>query len=252
MVPMEGIPRSIGGGDLSHPVSVVTGASTGLGKAVCDLLVDRGFRVYAAARDVASLAHDARVHPVVLDVTSSRSVRAARDAVEEATSGVHLLVNCAGVSAKTLFPTGAPSAPPEGPVSDTMTADDITRMFLVNAAGPLDVCREFAHLVAATHGTIANVSSDRASLEMKQTGGNFGYCMSKAALNMATRALAADLRGAGVRVLAIHPGWFRSRIGGDAAPATAEHAAEQVLAIVDDLGIPTGSFVGPAGERIPW
>ncbi len=77
--------------------------------------------------------------------------------------------------------------------------------------------------------------------------------MSKAALNMATRLLAEDLRGEGLRAVALHPGWGQTRMGGSAAPVPPEQSVRGMLRIIDGLTAEqSGHVFDFQGREIPW
>ena len=92
------------------------------------------------------------------------------------------------------------------------------------------------------------------SIDDNRSGGSYAYRLSKAALNMAVRNLAHELGREGFVVLAIHPGWVRTRMGGgERAPLRSGAAAAEVLRLARtaDASL-SGAMVGPGGERIPW
>jgi len=72
---------------------------------------------------------------------------------------------------------------------------------------------------------IVNILSSSGSISKKDSGGNYGYSLSKSALSMATKILAADLGLEGFIVVGIHPGWVRTRLGGVGGFLTPEESA---------------------------
>ena len=236
---------------------VITGANRGLGLALARALLGRGDRVVATCRrpdDAASLramlepaGDDALLLP--LDVTDPRSAAAVASTVDETMGGVDLLINNAGVWA-------APDADPAasaGPLA-ALEADALTDVLRINAVGALMTTQAFVALLARTGGgVVANVSSGLGSVARDAPKRAYGYAMSKAALNMATQHLAAELVDRGVGVVAIDPGWVRTDLGGERARLTADEAASGILGVLDDLAPETtGAFLNRHGELVPW
>jgi NAD(P)-dependent dehydrogenase (short-subunit alcohol dehydrogenase family) len=97
--------------------------------------------------------------------------------------------------------------------------------------------------------TLAFISSRAGSFtEGHDPDGDYAYCLSKAALNRAVAKLADDLP---FRVLALHPGWLRTDMGGDEAPDDPETAAARILSLLaNPKGPQTGSFCDAYGKTI--
>ncbi|WP_395818437.1 SDR family oxidoreductase [Archangium minus] len=85
------------------------------------------------------------------------------------------------------------------------------------------------------------------------SGGAYGYRMSKAALNMASRSLAQDLRDEGIVTVVLSPGWVRTDMGGSDAPTPVTESAAGLIGVIDRLTPrDSGGFFDFRGERIPW
>ncbi|HUM13927.1 MAG TPA: SDR family oxidoreductase [Myxococcaceae bacterium] len=223
---------------------VVTGANRGIGLEFVRQLTARGEEVDAGARDTEGAPElRALVQPGVrlrvhrLDVTDDASV--ARFAGQLPPGPVDVLVNNAGVS-------GVKGGEPIDP-------GDILRVFDVNAVGSLRVVRALLpRLRAGEAKKIVNLTSQLGSIA-EASGGRYAYRMSKAALNMATRLLAEDLRGEGFRTVALHPGWVQTRMGGSAAPVPPEQSVRGMLQIIDGLTAEkSGRTFDFQGREIPW
>ena len=167
--------------------ALVTGANRGLGRYLAQELLARGARVYAAARNPASVDLPG-VTPVALDVTDPASVAAAA----AATGDVTLLVNNAGSS------TGA--ALLDGPLAD------IEREMNTHFYGTLRVTRAFApQLAAGGGGGVLNVLSALSWLNLGSSG---AYSAAKAAEWSLTNGLRLQLAGQGTQVTALHVGYM--------------------------------------------
>lgn len=235
-------------------IAVVTGASRGLGLAVVRVLLAGDNHVIATARDLEaatelqavadSAAPDVTLVP--LDVTEPRSVGAAVAAVADRHEQVDLLINNAGV-------WDHAEANTVGPLADLDT-DRLTAVLRTNAVGPVLVTQAFqALLTRAAGAAVVNLSSGLGSLERGAPRRNYGYAMSKAALNMATRQLASDLADAAIQVIALDPGWVKTDLGGPSAHLAPDEAAAAVVDVIDDLPPEvTGAFLNRRGEPVPW
>jgi NAD(P)-dependent dehydrogenase (short-subunit alcohol dehydrogenase family) len=77
--------------------------------------------------------------------------------------------------------------------------------------------------------------------------------MSKAALDMATRAMACDLRPDGILAVALSPGWVRTDMGGPDAPTSVEESVKGLIHVIERLtASESGSFLDCRGQRLPW
>ncbi len=191
---------------------LVTGADRGLGYGLTANLLENGWRVFAGRYmaewreldDLASRFPDA-LSIVAIDDASADSLRAAREAVERESDRLDMLINNAGVTSPTNPRT----------IREDPDYDEMHRLYDVNALGPLRAVGEFLPLL--DHGSMKRlcfVSSEAGSIGASQRTSWFGYCMSKAALNMGIRNLFNDLRPQGYTFRVYHPGWVRSYMGG--------------------------------------
>ena len=178
---------------------LITGATSGIGRAAAELLAEQGYFVYAGARkeaDMAELNAIENIMAVRLDVTKQDQIDAAIALIEREGRGLWGLVNNAGVNV----------------VAPLVAAreDEIQFLFDVNVFGVYRVTKAFAPLVMASKGRIINISSISGIL----AGPNYGlYAASKHAVEAMTDALATEMEPFGVHVAAVNPGNFASEIG---------------------------------------
>ncbi|MGY1988527.1 SDR family oxidoreductase [Blastococcus sp. SYSU DS0669] len=181
-----------------RPVAVVTGASSGLGRAVALRLATDGHRVALLARgaeDLAAVAAEVErsagtALPFVVDLADAAATRTAVEEVVGAWGEVAVLVNAAA--------TDAP-----GPV-ETTTVEDWDRVLAVNLRAPFVLSRAvFPHMRGAGGGTIVNVSSVAG---LRGWADAAAYSASKFALTGFTQALAAEGRAHGIRACVLYPG----------------------------------------------
>ena len=192
---------------LEGRVAAVTGAASGIGRALALALTARGCRVAAADVDEAALAELApEVHSThLVDVSDKAQVDAW--AHELAGRGpVHILVNNAGLTVGKAF--------------DDHTDDDWDRVLGVNLYGVLHGCRAFLpHLRAADEAHLVNISSIFGVVGVPSQA---AYCTSKFAVRGLTEVLWEELRGTSVGVTVVHPGGVRTGIARHATMDDAE------------------------------
>jgi NAD(P)-dependent dehydrogenase (short-subunit alcohol dehydrogenase family) len=225
---------------------VITGANRGIGLGLVGACLDRGDEVHATARrpdsatELAALRKKAAgrlsIHP--LDVTQEDDARALSK--ELGKEGIDVLFNNAGVGE------------PWNKLDDLdMTA--LLNRFDINALGPVRVAKALHRQVAAARGKIINITSLMGSIDDNRSGHAWGYRMSKAALNMATKNMALELEPEGVTVVAVHPGWVKTDMGGAQAPVPVGNAVRNILDLVDHLALKdTGKFFHAEGRELPW
>lgn len=229
------------------PTVLVTGASRGLGLEFCRQYAEDGWRVVATCRrparadGLASIAqrfpNRFEVHP--LDVGDEDSVRAlGRDLQADS---LDLLVNNAM--------GGGRSRP-----LDEIDYRSFETAMRVNAFAVLSTARTFLDRMARGQGrTLAVISSEMGSLARNTKGGRYVYRASKAAANMIVRSLAADLAERGIKVVSLHPGWVRTRLGGPDAPLSPGESVAAMRQVLARLGAEdSGRFLDRHGRDIPW
>jgi len=198
-------------------IVLITGCSTGIGRALALEFNRKGHRVFATARRREALAalESQGIRGLALDVTDDASIEAAVATVREEAGHLDLLVNNAGL-------------PQVGAVVD-LTRDDLRRHYETNVVSPVIVTAKFLPLLrsaAAKNGsaTLANVGSIVGVVTTPFAG---AYCSSKAALHALSDALRMELAPFGIDVVAIQPGGVRSSFG--------EHSAESIRLPEDSL-----------------
>lgn len=141
-------------------------------------------------------------------------------------------------------------------ISDSFESFDIEALRLqyeINALAPVSLIRAIAPALS-TGAKIALISTRVGSIGDNRAGNDFGYRMSKAALNMAGVNLAHALAPRGIRVFLLHPGYVRTALTGGQGLIDADQSASALLALIDRLGTrDTGTFWHAIeGVRLPW
>lgn len=234
---------------------MVTGASRGLGLELVRQSLENDRRVVAASRrssaelDLLRSAHAERIIPLTLDPGDAESIVAARRSLEGMVDAIHVLINNAGIYSK-----HSAYWNPDATLFDTVTQDELVDVFRINAAGPMLVTQHFLNLLRASRrGRILNLTSRLGSVSVRTSGGDYAYSASKAALNIMTRSLAAELAPEGIVAIVITPGWVRTEMGGRGAKLTPEESARGILDVAARLTPKdAGRFVDYQGKDQPW
>ena len=215
---------------------LVTGANRGIGLALCRLLQARGDTVVAVCR-----SSSAELEALGVRIEAGIELGSA-EAIER------LVARLAGLPlAGAILNAGILEA--DG-LRD-FSAEGLRRQFEINALAPLLLARALLPNLPAG-AKLGLVTSRMGSIDDNGSGSYYGYRMSKAALNMAGRSLAVDLRPRGIAVALLHPGMVATRmVGFSGIPP--EQAASGLLERLDALSIEgSGRFWHANGEELPW
>jgi NAD(P)-dependent dehydrogenase (short-subunit alcohol dehydrogenase family) len=226
-------------------VALVSGGNRGIGLEICRQLAGRGIAVILGSRDEEGGKEAAENLPgnVVahqLDVTDDESVDRLASSVEEEFGRLDILVNNAGISND------------DGRRGVDADLYRVREALETNLLGAWRLCGIAIPLMQRNdYGRIVNISTGLAALE-DMGGGWPGYRVSKTALNALTRILASELRGSGILVNSVCPGWVQTEMGGSGAPRPVEEGADTpVWAATLPKGGPTGGFFRDR-RPIPW
>jgi NAD(P)-dependent dehydrogenase (short-subunit alcohol dehydrogenase family) len=230
--------------------SLVTGANRGLGLEFVRQLLARGDRVVATCRHpgkataLNTLAgeHPGRLHVLPLDVADPRAIaELQRELLLLADDGdrLDLLVNGAGVLHS-------------GERFGSVSAVNLDDSFRTNTMGPFLLTQALAPRLA-DGARVANITSQLGSIANTTRFGTPSYDISKAAQNMATALLAAALRERGILVVALHPGWVQTDMGGLGANVTPADSVAGLLRVIGGLKpADSGRFLDWRGQSLPW
>jgi NAD(P)-dependent dehydrogenase (short-subunit alcohol dehydrogenase family) len=233
----------------THPLTIlVTGANKGIGLEVCRQLARQNHNVILSARSaerghaaIAALKKEGlAVEFLQLDVSDEASIARAVADLKKSLSALNVLINNAAVLHTWM-----------GSIVD-VTAEELRDTFNTNVVGPILLTQALLPLLeAGKPARVINVSSQLGSVE-QMTDGWPGYGISKAALNAATRKLAAALKSRGISVNAASPGWVKTDMGTDRAPLTPKQGGRNIARLVTDFAPDvTNKFLQEHGEY-PW
>ncbi len=224
-------------------IAVVTGANRGIGREVVRQLAERGYHVILGSRDLergraAAAGIEGAVEARRLDVADAATLGALADELRERFGAVHVLVNNAAI----LYDTWQRAVD-----ADLATVEEA---FDTNVLGAWRAAQALLPLMTEGSRRIVNVSSGGGSLAT-MSGGTPAYSVSKAALNALTRLLAAELRGTGILVNSVCPGWVATDMGGPGGRPVSEGAASVLWAVTLPDDGPTGGFFRD-GRPVEW
>lgn len=222
-------------------VVLITGANRGLGLEFARQYSEDGWTVLATARapERAEELSGLDVELLQLDVTDAESV--ARLAAELNGRAIDMLINNAGIF-------------PRFNTLDETEFDAVALILDVNVIGPMRVTQALLpNLVAGDQKKIINITSSLGSIENNGFGRFYGYRESKSALNMFSKTLAVELADQGFTVIAQHPGWVQTDMGGPEANLTPEESITGMRAVIDNVTPEdSGTYWSVEGEQVPW
>ena len=224
------------------PTAVVTGASRGIGSEFVVRLLESGWKVYAgylSDKHRLELINNENLSCYSLDVTDNQSIKNFCDKI---TDDVDLLINNAGV--------------PDGRWRNISEIDDewVLQVLDINSVGPVRMVRElYDKMNHDSLTTIAMISSLMGSIDDCHSGRSYAYRASKTALNMFSVAMKKEALEDNISFLILHPGWVKTRMGGEHAPVELSESVEGMLnLIVNHTLDKSGRFVQYDGVDLPW
>lgn len=187
---------------------LITGCSSGIGRALCEKYLSKGFHVYASARNIRSLDtlidHSA-LKKLALDVNSSSSIRNAIAHIKQDHNRLDVLINNAGYAAM-------------GPLVD-MPIEDLRAQFETNVFAPMELTKACLPLLMANSGRSDGKASNAQVVNIGSVSGitttpfSGAYCATKAALHSLSDAQRMELAPFNIDVITVQPGAIESKFG---------------------------------------
>ena len=222
--------------------AVVTGASRGIGSEFVVRLLDAGWCVYAGYRSDMhrlELIQNKNLICHQLDVTNNDSIN---DFVKGIDGNVDLLINNAGV--------------PDGRWRNLKEIDDewMLEVLNINSVGPVRMVKAlYDKMSHDSMTTVAMISSLMGSIDDCDSGRSYAYRASKTALNMLSVAMKKEAVEDNISFLILHPGWVKTRMGGEHAPVELTDSVQGMLDLINSHDIENSCrFVQYDGVDLPW
>ena len=229
---------------------LITGTNRGIGLELVRQYAGQGHNIFATSRDnyrsaelrqLQEQANLGQIKILPLEVTDAASRTSFKNALGD--TPLDLFINNAGIY-----------GPRSVPISE-LDEREWLHVFHTNTIAPLkmvDLLR--TNLCAATGGaTIAVLSTKMGSIADNTSGGNYPYRSSKAAVNCVVKGLAIDLAEDNIKVVALHPGWVRTDMGGPNALIDTNTSVKGLRKVIAELSQEqSGLFINYDGSILPW
>lgn len=216
--------------------TLITGANRGIGLELAKQLQQKEYHIIATCRQSSPEleALGCQIETDV-DVSSSKSILRLAHKLEE--QPIDLLINNAGFLQSMSL--------------DTLDFEAMRMQYEINTLGPLRVTANL--LPNLSKGSkVAIITSRMGSIE-DGSGGQYGYRMSKSAVNMVGSSLAHDLKPKGIAVALLHPGYVRTDMTGGSGLINADESAKGLIQRIEELNMQnTGGFWHTDGTELPW
>ncbi|MFW6264998.1 MAG: SDR family NAD(P)-dependent oxidoreductase [Bacillota bacterium] len=230
----------------------VTGADRGLGFSLTKILLKNNYTVFAGKylndwHDLNRLKEEYpdKLKMLPLDLANDESVYKAAKIIKEQTEYLDLIINNAAV----YLDDG------EDVLGD-LKFDSMRRMYEINTLGPLKVTNSVIDLlINGKKKILLNISSEAGSIGDCWRKREFGYAMSKSALNMQTAILKNHLEEYGIRILLLHPGYLKTYMLGKKnmdADIEADESAINIYKLLQDENNYTDLYYDYQGNLLPW
>lgn len=237
-------------------VACVTGADRGLGLSLVDWLLENQYSVFAGQymQDSEQLKALKIKYPeplelIPLDVSCKDSVRQAARAIASRTGHVDIIINNAGII----------RSADDATMLVDMDDEAMAEIYNVNTLGALRVSNALMGLLLQSkEKLIVNISSEAGSISRNKRMNMYGYCMSKAALNMQSSLMHNHLKILGGQVMVFHPGWMKTFMHGEKneqADLSPDESAVKIMNLVMERKKDIGEepfYLDVDGNVWPW
>ena len=216
--------------------ALITGANRGIGLELAKQLQQKGYKIIATCRQSSPELDTLNCQvETEVDVTDSDSILELAEKIEG--QHIDILINNAGFLQSMSL--------------DSLDFEAMRMQYEINTLGPLRVTANL--LPNLSKGSkIAIITSRMGSIE-DGSGGQYGYRMSKSAVNMVGSSLAHDLKPKGIAVALLHPGYVRTDMTGGSGLINADESAKGLIQRIEELNIDnTGGFWHTDGTELPW
>lgn len=207
---------------------LITGASRGIGLALTKIFLDNDFNIITLTTSIRDELKELsekfkdKINNYICDITKEEELIKAFKVILKTTDSLEIIINNAAINLddrkKDL---------------DEIDFESMVKTYDVNSVSPLRVIKHFMPILKkGSCKLIVNISSEAGSIKDAWRKSEYGYCMSKSALNMASKILQNRFGEEGIKVLAIHPGWVKTDMGGKEAPILPEESAKKIFDLI--------------------
>ncbi|HMQ10487.1 MAG TPA: SDR family oxidoreductase [Oligoflexia bacterium] len=216
----------------------IIGSNRGIGLELVKQYVQAGHNVYAFCRRSSADLEQVKPKKIItgFDVQEFTSAKHALNTIKD----IHFdqVIHVSGIL--------------KGDRLETLDETGLLKQFHVNAIGPILSFKSF--LPFMNKGTKFSILSSRVgSIADNSSGNNYGYRMSKAAVNMAAKNLSIDAKDKEITVLILHPGYVKTDMTQHTGNISATESAQQLIKLIEEKSFAdTGTFWHANGEALPW
>lgn len=226
---------------------LITGANRGIGLKFVEHYCKANWQVYATYREehqdlLALTTSHENLTLLRLDAANPQSIAKLRHSMTGIS--LNLLINNAGVY--------GPGSIGFGDLENNI--EQWQEVLQINTIAPHLICEALIkNLQFGAPSKIAFISSKMGSMGDNTSGGSYIYRSSKAALNAVVKSLSNDLAAMDVSVVALHPGWVRTRMGGDNGLIDTDTSVGGMVKVIENLNLEnSGRFIAYDGVEVPW
>lgn len=227
--------------DSSKKTILITGTSRGLGEELAKQFSYKNWNVIAGIRNNNGKKFESvskNFIRVQLDVNKSNDIKNLVNLIGE--NRLDAIINNAGIYFKDKL--------------ESISIKNMIEMYKINTIAPLIISQNFLHCISKSKIKIIAVITSRMGSFGNSTGGeSYGYRASKAAANMVVKTMSLDLESHGIKILALHPGWVQTEMGGNnAIISVAESASGIKEIIINSSNFKNGGYYNYKGEKLEW
>ena len=226
---------------------LITGANRGLGLGFVKKYLEKNVHVLCTTRDISGSKellkckerYPNNIEIFELDLLKENGAKTLANQLNG--MPIDILINNAGVgSSNQQF--------------EAVSSKPWLEVLKVNLIAPLIITQSLIKNVKKSSVKKINfLSSQLGSIEDNTSGGMYIYRSSKTGLNQVVKSLSVDLKPKGITVVAIHPGWVKTDMGGPNAPVSIDESVEGMIRVIETTGIKdTGKFLNYDGRELPW
>lgn len=217
--------------------ALVTGTNRGIGLAICKQLEKKGYEIFACCRNPSKALTSLPVHVIEnIDVIKADAAIHIKEALEG--KKLDLLIHNAGILIDDCL--------------EDIKAENLIEQFNTNAVAPFILTRDLLPSIEK-EGKIVMISSSAGSIELKKSGGKYGYRASKCALNMLSRSLSFDLQDKNMAVYMIHPGYVQTDMTDHEGHIDVTTSAKGIVTQIEKFSLKdNGTFIDYSGKKMPW